>query len=694
MVWSIRLKFLLVMCGLLGVCLGVYLFMAISVFKADKTQLVFDLNRSQVSNLTSELETQFGGVSDKLKLFALLSAELQGRMAEDLFSEESDIVAVSIYSTQDNRTLRSFTQQKFIETYGLSKDYFSTLNKDKAIPFEAILRQGQDVWNASDVNGPPLIGYGRLVLVQDKNGQPVEQWAVVGFVKLDRLLKSVSLVQLNRIYVANRRGEVLVHSEAAKLLTHPKVTDDPIFQEAVEAKAKISLVDRELPEGHVLAAFTKGFNDQIFVVAKAGEGEVFQVVRDFTIRTLLFGLIVLTLVVLAAFLISSSLTENIGLLVDRMALVSQGDLSSPIRLKSRDETVTLAETFNQMILDLKESRDALELMNRELDQKVKDRTLQLEEQNKKIKEVQETLIRTTRLASVGEIAGRTAHEVLNPLTILLTRLGLMQKRIGSVQTESLSLMDEMRNAWKSEFKSGGFDALLKSWKAPSQLLPKNNLFEEDLENLEKVSGELREQSTSLSKDILFVKEEGERIGKIINAMRRLGHFKSEARAHSLHEVLGDCCQIMSDLFAQKGIAIVQEFSASEDVSAVDRDEMVQSLTNLMRNSLQALEDAQAAGATAPLKMTLRTRNEGSFLVIEVEDNGIGIPIGSQERLFESRFTTKSQDQGTGLGLGIARRFVRGYGGDIEFVSSAANAKTVFRVRLPLIANGKRQGAVA
>ena len=77
MTWSIRLKFLLVMCGLLGLCLGVYLFMAITVFKSDKTQLVFDLNRSQVSNLTSELETQFGGVSDKLKLFALLPSAMQ-----------------------------------------------------------------------------------------------------------------------------------------------------------------------------------------------------------------------------------------------------------------------------------------------------------------------------------------------------------------------------------------------------------------------------------------------------------------------------------------------------------------------------------------------------------------------------------------------------------------------------------------
>jgi signal transduction histidine kinase len=365
-------------------------------------------------------------------------------------------------------------------------------------------------------------------------------------------------------------------------------------------------------------------------------------------------------------------------------------LTSPILLKSKDETMTLANTFNQMIHDLKDSRDALEKMNRELDQKVKERTLQLEEQNKKVKEVQEALIRTTRLASVGEIAGRTAHEVLNPLTILLTRLGLMQKKVNGVENEPLGLFDEIRNAWTRDFKSGGFEDLVKNWQNPSQLIPKFNMFQEDMENLEKISGELREHSENIRKDILFVKEEGERIGKIINAMRRLGHFKSEVQATSLHAVLDDCCRIMSDLFDEKGIAIVQEFKADEDVSRVDRDEMIQAVTNLMRNSLQALEDTEAKNG---LRMVVRTKNEGESLLIEIEDNGVGIPSENQARLFESSFTTKSPDQGTGLGLGITRRFVRGNGGEIDFVSSQPNSKTIFRIRLPLNSEQK-QGAVA
>ncbi|MFT3724543.1 MAG: HAMP domain-containing protein [Hyphomonadaceae bacterium] len=342
----------------------------------------------------------------------------------------------------------------------------------------------------------------------------------------------------------------------------------------------------------LLGALAKGFNDQIVVVAKAQESQVFQVVRDLTVRTLLFGSIVLTLVILAAFLISRSLTENINRLVDGMDAVSRGDLTTNIQLKGRDETVTLAKSFNQMISDLKHSRDALQDMNRELDKK-KERTEQLAEQNKKVKEVQEALIRTTRLASLGELAGRTAHEVLNPLTILLTRAGLVQKKVSP--DAQLQVVQEIQRAWSKDYQDGGFDKLVESWKSPSTVYPEKNLFQEDLENLNQVSAHLNTQQKSVASDMQFIREEGERIGKIINGMRRLGHLKTDAKPNDLHAILSDCCQIMHDLFIEKGCNIETAFTAKDPICVVDRDEIVQTVTNLMRNSLHALEVARLFG---------------------------------------------------------------------------------------------------
>lgn len=682
--WSIRIKFLITMTGLLGLGLGVYLLMAVTSFKSDKTQLVFDLTRSQVSNLTSEMETEFSGASEKLKVFALLPAALQNRMAEDLLTESSSVVAISLYksSVAGAKPDRVFHQERFLETYGLTSEGFDGALAGTAVPFDEILKNGEDIWNASLADGPPLIGYGRLVVLQDQKGVPVEQWVVAGYIRLDKFLKSVSTVSLSEIFVSNRRGEVLVHPDAKWVATKPKIADDPYFVEAVNAQTKVSVAQRGGTVGGVLAAFGRGYNGQVFVVAKAAESQVFKVVRDLFVRTLLFGSLVLTLVILASFLVSRSLTENIDILTDRMESAARGDLSTQIKLKGRDETIVLANTFNQMITDLKDSRDALETMNRELDQKVKERTVELEEQHRKVKEVQEALVQSTRLASVGEVAGRTAHEVLNPLTILLTRLGLMAKRAAATPESSLSVLEDIRKAWNKDYRLGGFTKLVKNWEDRSNVYPGKNLFEEDLENIARCTADIGEQRQLFSKDIQFVKEEGERIGKIINGMRQLGQTQSEFTPQSLHAILSDCCSIMGDMFEGKGFAVEQRFEATQYTCVIDRDEMIQAITNLMRNSLQAMDEAQAMPER---RLRLHTCNQDGQFVIDIEDNGIGIAPEHQPKLFESSFTTKAPDEGTGLGLGIARRFIRAQGGEIEFVSSEPLAKTIFRIRLPLSA---------
>jgi signal transduction histidine kinase len=147
---------------------------------------------------------------------------------------------------------------------------------------------------------------------------------------------------------------------------------------------------------------------------------------------------------------------------------------------------------------------------------------------------------------------------------------------------------------------------------------------------------------------------------------------------------------MHDMFVAKGFWIEQRFEATEYTCLVDRDELIQAVTNLMRNSLQAMDEARAMP-----KRTLwaRTRNEGNWLIIDIEDNGVGIPPEHQDKLFKSSFTTKGPDEGTGLGLGIARRFIRAQTGDIEFVSSIPLEKTVFRIKLP-VSIDSRKGAVA
>ena len=113
----------------------------------------------------------------------------------------------------------------------------------------------------------------------------------------------------------------------------------------------------------------------------------------------------------------------------------------------------------------------------------------------------------------------------------------------------------------------------------------------------------------------------------------------------------------------------------------DREQLIRVLTNLMRNAIQAIEFAQAERPDAPDgAITLQARREGSVTVIEVSDNGPGIPDQIRDKLFEA-FQSAARQGGTGLGLAIAAELVRAHGGDIQLQGST-EAGTCFVITIP------------
>jgi hypothetical protein len=116
----------------------------------------------------------------------------------------------------------------------------------------------------------------------------------------------------------------------------------------------------------------------------------------------------------------------------------------------------------------------------------------------------------------------------------------------------------------------------------------------------------------------------------------------------------------------------------------DRARLAQVLDNLVSNGLKFTESGG--------RVEVRLRAENGTAVLEVEDDGVGIPTDEQEHLFERFFrsstATMNAIPGTGLGLTITKAIVERHGGQIE-IESAENAGTTVRVQLPL---GARQEA--
>ena len=96
--------------------------------------------------------------------------------------------------------------------------------------------------------------------------------------------------------------------------------------------------------------------------------------------------------------------------------------------------------------------------------------------------------------------------------------------------------------------------------------------------------------------------------------------------------------------------------------------------NLVKNAIEA--------APAGAKVRIGSRVEGGNVVVEIVDDGPGVPEAARARLFEPYFTTKSS--GTGLGLAICRRLVEAHGGTIRLLRSRPG-ETVFVIELPVVA---------
>jgi signal transduction histidine kinase len=126
------------------------------------------------------------------------------------------------------------------------------------------------------------------------------------------------------------------------------------------------------------------------------------------------------------------------------------------------------------------------------------------------------------------------------------------------------------------------------------------------------------------------------------------------------------------------------------VADADREQLARVLTNLVRNSIQALEYAQGQEPEiAEGAVTLRAGREGGVVSIEVHDNGPGIPERVRPRLFEA-FQSAARSGGTGLGLAIAAELIRAHGGAVQLAETGPHG-TRFVVTLPDSVTGIRAG---
>ena len=187
--------------------------------------------------------------------------------------------------------------------------------------------------------------------------------------------------------------------------------------------------------------------------------------------------------------------------------------------------------------------------------------------------------------------------------------------------------------------------------------------------------------------------ETDRIRDLVDRMEVFGDERPLQKSLvNVHAVLDHVRRLASSGFASD-IRVIEDYDPSLPAINANRDKLVQALLNLVKNAAEALEGLPKGAGRIVLRTGFRPGMRLALpglqarislpFMIEIEDNGSGLPAHLKEHLFDPFVTTKPS--GTGLGLALVAKIISDHGGIVECDSSPKH--TVFRILLPLADNG-------
>jgi PAS domain S-box-containing protein len=289
--------------------------------------------------------------------------------------------------------------------------------------------------------------------------------------------------------------------------------------------------------------------------------------------------------------------------------------------------------------------------------------------------VLEALRGAEKLAVVGEMAGRIAHEVLNPVTALLSRTQAEMDYL-EVTSKALRAMTEIVDDWHTNLNQGRLSQYLLQ---RDQDEGRATFAEQDLAVL---SQALRKNSESLhrTRELLsFFEREIGTVVRIVDNLRQMSKSRKEIGEVDLNHCLTQVTELFQEGLSRRHISLNQERAAQVPRVYADYTELFQVFSNLLRNAMLAVEAKKREGG----RLTVSPRVMGEEVWVRVADDGMGIPERKQASVFEHDFSAGSGTGETGLDLAISRRLVRGMGGELLLESSSVEEGSVFLVKLPL-----------
>jgi signal transduction histidine kinase len=179
-------------------------------------------------------------------------------------------------------------------------------------------------------------------------------------------------------------------------------------------------------------------------------------------------------------------------------------------------------------------------------------------------------------------------------------------------------------------------------------------------------------------DVEMVLREARRARGVVRRLLDFSRQGQQARARvDINEVVEDALALMTHFIHTSGVQLELDLVSGLPWITVDSNQMKQVLLNLVHNALNAMP----GGGRLQIRTTMRSKDQRTWLVIQIADDGVGIEESELGRIFEPFYTTRGDSGGTGLGLSVTYGLVADHGGTI-YVESKRGSGSVFSVWLP------------
>ncbi len=322
--------------------------------------------------------------------------------------------------------------------------------------------------------------------------------------------------------------------------------------------------------------------------------------------------------------ISKTLEDGVPRSVERVSFFD--GMSKPLWVHCAVDAVCPGEKGAGVLLAFRSISDALQKEDKLKDaiqeqlrneQRLVEALSELKKLNQQLRETQDQLIQAEKLQSVGRLAAGVAHEVKNPLAILMQGAEYLQQTLSKKDDDTHQVLEDMLDAVRRA------DTVIKGlldFSAPAE---------------------------------------------------------AEMREEILPEVIEESLQLVRHLMIQNKIKVKKDFSPDLKSVVLDRSRMQQVFVNLFSNAIHAMKDGGDLSVCVrpdPKQSSFR------HVIVEISDTGTGIPVEMLDKVFDPFVTTRRGKGGTGLGLSVVRGIMEIHQGEIRIANRSEGHGTVVTLR--------------